>query len=402
MSTLHFTPDRCFSLVRSLVCDEARRLRRRSDPFLEELGLGWESQLRQPPFELTPEELASVCARVARFFCCESLEPESLSALPRLGDWAERVASGWGRAPMAVGFSTSGSLGNPKPVRHELWLLIQDARATVEAFASRGKTIGRVVGLVPPHHIYGFIHTALLPLLFGLDCVDLRGRPPAALAEALRPGDLLVGAPFHWKGLAQSHVRLPGVLLLSSGAACPPEPLSLLETRGVEAWVELYGSTECAAMGFRTSVGEPMTLCPLWERVEQDGFARRRPDGGLTPAFHFQDRLEWVDEKRFFVGGRRDEAVQIGGVNVFPALVERCLANHPLVAACVVRPMRPEEGDRLKAFVVPKDSRIPTLELRRELRDYLSQRVQPLELPRAFCFGEALPRSIMGKPMDWA
>lgn len=402
MNPILFAPDDCFPLVRSLLCDEVRRLRRRSDPFLEELSLRPESRLVQPPLELDPEELAAVSARTARFFSCKTLKPEHLAASPSLGGWAELAAESWGRAPEAVGFSTSGSLGNPKPVRQELWFLIQDARATLDSFAVRGKRIGRIVGLVPPHHIYGFIHTALPPRLTGLEAVDLRGVPPAALAEALSPGDLLVGAPFYWKLLVKSGAQLPGALLLSSGAACPPEPLAILEARGVEAWLELYGSTECGAMGSRTNASEPMTLCPMWERQGAEAFVRRTPDGRPTPAYQFQDRLEWVDEKRFYVSGRRDEAIQIGAINVFPILVERCLANHPLVAACAVRPMRPEEGDRLKAFVVPKDPRIPRAELRRELRDYLAQRLQPLELPRSFSFGETLPRSVMGKPMDWA
>ena len=65
--------------------------------------------------------------------------------------------------------------------------------------------------------------------------------------------------------------------------------------------------------------------------------------------------------------------------------------------------MRPEEGDRLKAFVVPKDAASPEQRdaLRKELRAYLAQRLQPLELPRSFCFGESLPSTIMGKPTDW-
>jgi long-chain acyl-CoA synthetase len=52
--------------------------------------------------------------------------------------------------------------------------------------------------------------------------------------------------------------------------------------------------------------------------------------------------------------GRAEGAVQVGGVNVFPDVVGRVLTAHSGVAQAAVRLMRPEEGTRLKAFVVPQ------------------------------------------------
>jgi acyl-coenzyme A synthetase/AMP-(fatty) acid ligase len=108
----------------------------------------------------------------------------------------------------------------------------------------------------------------------------------------------------------------------------------------------------------------------------------------------------WLDEGSLVPLKRRDGAVQIGGVNVYPEFLRAVLKTHPSVADAAVRPMRPEEGDRLKAFIVPKRDVRPAV-LRGELETWLQQRVSPMEMPRAFSFGPRLPTDDRGKPGDW-
>ena len=62
--------------------------------------------------------------------------------------------------------------------------------------------------------------------------------------------------------------------------------------------------------------------------------------------------------------------------------------------------MRPEEGDRLKGFIVPKgdwDAR----SLRSSLAVYLRERLRDAERPRSLTFGRTLPRNALGKDADW-
>jgi hypothetical protein len=87
-----------------------------------------------------------------------------------------------------------------------------------------------------------------------------------------------------------------------------------------------------------------------------------------------QDRLEWIDGEHFVPNGRIDQAVQVGGTNVFPAYVAEVLAMHPGVAQCAVRLMRPDEGTRLKAFVVAAEGCAPA-PLRAELASWLAERL---------------------------
>jgi acyl-coenzyme A synthetase/AMP-(fatty) acid ligase len=113
------------------------------------------------------------------------------------------------------------------------------------------------------------------------------------------------------------------------------------------------------------------------------------------------DGLLVEGERRFTVGARADGAVQVGGVNVHPAAVAARLAQHPGVRDAAVRLMRPDEGSRLKAFVVPIDPAADPEPLRAALAAWIDAQLPAAERPRALSFGAELPRNPMGKPADW-
>jgi o-succinylbenzoate---CoA ligase len=99
---------------------------------------------------------------------------------------------------------------------------------------------------------------------------------------------------------------------------------------------------------------------------------------------------------RLVVLGRSDDLVISGGVNVHPDEVEAVLAAHPGVAEAAVagRP-DPEWGQRVAAFVVPRDpAHPPTLA---ELRAFVRERLAPAKAPRELVLVPELPRSPSGK-----
>ena len=110
--------------------------------------------------------------------------------------------------------------------------------------------------------------------------------------------------------------------------------------------------------------------------------------------------MSWLDDRRLVPLRRRDGAVQIGGVNVYPEFVRAVLKTHPSVADAAVRAMLPHEGDRLKAFVTPIDG-TDVENLREKLEVWLEQRLTTAQMPRAFSFGPRLPTGDQGKPCDW-
>jgi 4-coumarate--CoA ligase (photoactive yellow protein activation family) len=334
----------------------------------------------------------------------------SLLARPRLDDWVRAAREGL-RAAAAAGedsaltFRTSGSSGSPKRCTHALGLLWQETLELARLLPGRR----RIFSVVPSHHIYGFLFTVLLPRALGVaEVLDLRAAAPSTLLRNARPGDLLVAHPGWWELAARLQPRFPEDVMGTSSTAPCPDPLAReLADAGLRL-LQMYGSSETAGVGWRLEAGAAFTLLPHWSRTGGAAeLARTLPDGG-TASYALQDRLEWEDAYRFRPAGRIDAAVQVGGVNVFPSYVAEVLRMHPRVAAAAVRLMRPDEGARLKAFVVPADAEpgfnadeagLETL--RTELLDWCAQRLTAPERPAAISFGERLPRQASGKPADW-
>jgi 4-coumarate--CoA ligase (photoactive yellow protein activation family) len=338
-----------------------------------------------------------------------------LLARPGLDDWVEAARAGL-RAAAADGegapltFRTSGSSGNPKRCTHALALLWQETRELARLLPGRR----RILSVVPSHHIYGFLFTILLPrALDGIEVLDLRMAAPSTLLREARPGDLLVAHPGWWEQAARLAPRFAAdVAGVSSTAPCPDPLARALADAGLRL-LQVYGSSETAGVGWREEAGAPFSLLAHWSRTEAPGeLARALPDGGMV-RYALQDRLEWEDERRFRPAGRIDAAVQVGGVNVFPSYVAEVLRMHPRVAAAAVRLMRPDEGRRLKAFIVPAnvpgnagddvgdDDGAGLQALRSELLAWCAERLSTPERPAALSFGERLPRQASGKPADW-
>ena len=320
----------------------------------------------------------------------------------RLRDWVAAAQSGLDADGSVLAFRTSGSSGTPKPCTHALAALWQETLELAALFPGRR----RIVSLVPSHHIYGFLFTVLLPRRLGLgaqDVVDLRGVAPGALAAGLRPGDLVIGFPDLWRGFAeQAGTAIPGDIIgVTSTAPCPDDVARGVLDAGLARLVQVYGSSETAGVGWRDRVDGDYTLFGYWQRAQEaDRLERSMPDG-QRQSYALQDRLDWSDAQHFRPAGRVDQAVQVGGINVFPNYVADVFKLHPRVADASVRLMRADEGHRLKAFVVPHQTAAHTDALRTELHAWLSERLSAAECPAAISFGPALPRGASGKLADW-
>jgi len=116
-----------------------------------------------------------------------------------------------------------------------------------------------------------------------------------------------------------------------------------------------------------------------------DGWLRTG-DAGTVDA---DGRLQVVDRLR--------DLIITGGVNVSPTEVERVLAAHPGVAdVCVAGAADPDWGERVVAWVVPRDrARPPALA---DLRAFAAERLSAAKLPRQVVVVDAVPRTAGGKP----
>ncbi|MCC2974784.1 AMP-binding protein [Massilia sp. IC2-476] len=325
-----------------------------------------------------------------------------LLARRTLKDWVDIAEAALQHHDGDILFATSGSTGHPKRCLHALDQLEQEAQALAALFPGRR----RLLVAVPSHHIYGFLFSQLLPRYLGLapegvSCI--RARLPSQLAHLAQPGDLVVGHPQFWA--AASSLRqgfADDILGVSSTAPCPDAVSEAMAACGLAGLVQVYGSSETGGLGWRASHRDAYRLLPYLAR-STDGdrrLVRSLPDG-RTELLQPQDELVWSGTREFTVGARCDGAVQVGGVNVFPARVRQALLEHPDVADAAVRLMRPEEGARLKAFVVPRDG-VDGAELVRRLRPWTDGRLTMPERPKAFTVGAQLPRNGMGKLADWS
>lgn len=389
--------------------------------FISDLLLDEFRRLRPGKSCLTPQALADN-VRIGEDLGADSLELVSLATalteaihlhesgiedylLVRrtVADWAATAAQGLDVFSSRLTFRTSGSTGMPKPCTHELSALCEEVEYLAPLFPGRR----RILSAVPCHHIYGFLFTVLLPDALGIRCdavIDIRDTLPSVLARRLQPGDLVIGHPEFWRALARSVPSIVhDVVGITSSGPCPDAVSDAVTGAGLDALYQIYGSSETAGIGWRKTRSEPYRLFPFWsiDNAKPDCLIRAHIDGRSEDAV-IQDLLEWKGPTAFQVGGRLDDAVQVGGINVFPRQVREVLLRHPDVEDASVRLMRPEEGSRLKAFVVPKPGVSHDGALYSALCDWAAAHLAPVARPRAITFGHRIPRAASGKLEDWS
>lgn len=322
---------------------------------------------------------------------------DHLLARGTLGAWIDLAEICLGRYDESMVFVTSGSTGVPKPCEHRLDDLLQEAESLGGILAGAR----RIVACVSSRHIYGFLFTILLPAALDIPVIRLLGKSTVGLERDLLSGDVVIGFPDFWTLASRSVTSFPpGIIGVTSTAPLPPPLDAILAGAGLERLVEIYGSSETAGIGWREAPSPDFRLFPFWTRSPDGEALLRSSSGGLISHIP-QDHLHWTAEGNFRPAGRRDHAFQVGGVNVHPRRVEAILAQHPGVAEVSIRRMRPEEGNRVKAFIVPKDSAADEADLARDLELLAREHLAAAERPKSFRFGPALPRDSLGKMVDW-
>jgi long-chain acyl-CoA synthetase len=159
------------------------------------------------------------------------------------------------------------------------------------------------------------------------------------------------------------------------------------------------GSTEEAA------VGEDGELCIAGPTVmlgykgntqATEETLRTHADGRVW--LHTGD-LARMEKDGFFVFlGRLKRMIKSSGFNVYPAQVESVLAEHPAVAGvCVVGIPDESQGERVKAFVVPKPAHKDDEALEDELIRHCRDRLIKWSCPREVELREELPLTRVGK-----
>nr|WP_298374017.1 AMP-binding protein [uncultured Halomonas sp.] len=413
MSALALSASSLMNVMKSLLADELKALRHLGDHEIDATrwdettritGVSESSDAQEQPHSLNADsmEVIALATRVNTYFQLhESGLEDYLLRYKTLGEWVSLVATARERGAQDIAFTTSGSTGAPKVCVHRWHDLVEEAAYFSQYLEDvLDDRVTRIVALAPCHHIYGFIFSVLLPQLLQVPVVQ--GYQALALAQSRRlgAGDVIVGFPFIWRLLSRQGLAFPNkVLGLTSTGPSDAGILRQLREQNLTAMVEIYGSSETAGIGARIDTDECFRLLPRWRR--DDSYEDSLRDDQQGRHYPLTDTLQWRNHRYFQPQGRKDEAVQVAGINVYPGKIARLLESLPQVAKAQVRLMSDEEGGRLKAFVVPSTSLQGAGSLTEKLTEWCRQHLSTPETPRVFTFGERLPSGLMGKPGDW-
>jgi acyl-CoA synthetase (AMP-forming)/AMP-acid ligase II len=325
---------------------------------------------------------------------------------------------------------TSGTTGTPKGAARPQSDSVEPAAALFSKIPLKARETTMIAA--PMFHSWGFAHFMLgLPLASTL-VLRQRFDPEETLrAIAQHRASTLVVVPV----MLQRILALPAEtiarydvsclrVIAVSGSALPGE----LATRTMDTFGDvlynLYGSTEVAWATIATpadlraapgTAGRP-PLGTTVKLLDADGREASPGEGGrifVGNQMVFEGYTDGTGKEiirglastgdvghfdaggRLFVDGRDDEMIISGGENVFPREVEDLLADREDIEEVAVVGVEDEEfGQRLKAFVVPRNGNRLTAE---DIQDYVKQNLARYKVPRDVVFVEELPRNATGK-----
>ena len=323
-------------------------------------------------------------------------------------------ATGLGPDDPALTVFTSGTAGEPKPIRHGQRYLAGQRTQAEHWFGAREGDLCWCTGTA------GWSKSArnvfIAPWLMGAAALlhDARFDPEERLELVEREGvDVLCMAPTEYRAVAKrAGLRpLPG-LRHAVAAGEPLDPGVVLDWRN-RAGIEVhdgYGQTETGALTGMPigppvrpgSMGLPLPGFRVW--VEEGELC---VDPATVPTFFLDgpdgtwrtgDRARQDEDGYLWFEGRADDVIISAGYRIGPFEVESALGSHPAVdeAAAVAAPDE-LRGQVVRAVVVLRDGHEPGEQLVRELQDHVKERTAPYKYPRIVDFADSLPKTASGK-----
>ncbi len=115
--------------------------------------------------------------------------------------------------------------------------------------------------------------------------------------------------------------------------------------------------------------------------------------------FYHTGDVAWRDEDGFYwYVGRIDDVIKSSGYRIGPFEIESVIMELPYVLECGVS-AAPDEvrGQVVKASIVLTKDAKPSLELKKEIQNYVKEKTAPYKYPRIVEFKESLPKTVSGK-----
>jgi acyl-coenzyme A synthetase/AMP-(fatty) acid ligase len=309
---------------------------------------------------------------------------------------------------------TSGTAGEPKPIRHGQRYL---AGQRVQAEHWFGAREGELCWCTAASGWSKSARNAFIaPWVMGATALlqDARFDPEERLATVEAEGvNVLCMAPTEWRTVAKRTTLRPLPTLrhaVAAGEPLNPEIVRLWEKEVGISIHDGYGQTETGALTGMPigppvrpgSMGKPLPGYRLWI---DDG--ELCADPSTIPTFFIDwagdtwrtgDRVTQDDDGYLWFEGRADDVIISAGYRIGPFEVESALVSHPAVAeAAAVAAPDEERGAVVRAVVVLRDGYEPGDALAAELKDHVKAETAPYKYPRIVEFADALPKTTSGK-----
>ena len=309
---------------------------------------------------------------------------------------------------------TSGTAGEPKPIRHGQSYL---PGQWVQAEHWFGARPGDLCWCTAASGWSKSARNAFVAAwLMGAAALlhDARFDPRERLDVIEREGvDVLCMAPTEYRTVAKRAElrRLPSLRhAVAAGEPLNPEIVGVWQQEAGVAVHDGYGQTETGALTGMPigppvrpgSMGLPLPGFKLWI---EDGELCADPAtvptffiDGPEGAWHTGDRVSEDEDGYLWFEGRTDDVIISAGYRIGPFEVESALVAHAAVAeAAAVAAPDDERGQVVRAVVVLRDGFEPGDDLARELQDHVKERTAPYKYPRLVDFADSLPKTASGK-----
>jgi len=186
---------------------------------------------------------------------------------------------------------------------------------------------------------------------------------------------------------------LPGVTVTKPGSATVPFP-------GIGAEVVDEAGNPCPP-----NVGGYLVLTRPWPSMLRTFWGD--PDRYVQtywsrfPGRYFTgDGARRDEDGYFWITGRVDDVVNVAGHRLSNIEIESALVAHPAVAeAAAIGRSDPTKGQAIAVFVVLKAGYQPTDQLKKELRNWVAQKISPIARPDDVFFTADLPKTRSAKIM---
>ena len=333
----------------------------------------------------------------------------------------------------ALYVATSGSTGAPH-------LVPRTHRNAIAAAENIAGTLGlgpgrRILAVVPFHYGNGFNKSLLAPLFSGATLVMMRHFVPSACAELVRREqvDMLFGSPFIYGSLAD-RVSDPALLsslqwCFSGGGRIPSGVVESWRSRFGLNIRSSYGMSEAGVIALGRAarapesslgscIGEPIrgveviVLGPDGKRLERGEVGELAVRSASVMSAYWGEPelsrsqfhegffrtgdLGYLDDAgNLYLTSRLGRVMNIAGVKVDPAEVERVVEMLIKVASCHVDLVsNGGDGTVIRARVVAREGQTVT---RREVIQQCRRQLAEYKFPRVIEFLEATPVTLGGK-----